>query len=212
MGRRARVDDRTTGLSADMIIINPVGFLTLTLWNWGVYFSPLARDQYKRRHGGHSPQISTSDLAFSLHALIISTITLLQVIYYAWRNDRKAKSTLDETDRLLTEQDHSGDARGATHTTRPTSTIRPSLPMQIALIAIFVSSFVAGIFVWSGKTEWLDWLYFVSTLKLFISLVKYVPQVVLNYRLKSSEGLAINVILLVSHLLLQPEKAEMARI
>lgn len=174
-----------------MIIVNPVGFLTLTLWNWGVYFSPLAQEQYKKRHNGHLPQISTSDLAFSLHALVVSTITLGQVCYYAWKNSR-TKTALDETEPLIQDSNRVADLAV------PSSTIKPSIPLQLSLVAVVVSSLASGILVWTGKAEWLDWLYCVSTLKLIISVVKYVPQVLLNYRLKSAEGLAIWVILLVS--------------
>lgn len=175
-----------------MIIINPVGFLTLTIWNWGVYFSPLAREQYKQRHNGHLPQISNSDLAFCLHALIISTITLGQVIYYAWKNQRKAIVTGEdgETRPLLEDET-------TTTSSSQTSTIKPSVPLQFALVAVVVSALASGGLVWAGKAEWLDWLYFVSALKLLISIVKYMPQVILNYKLKSAEGLAISVMLLV---------------
>lgn len=181
-----------------MIIINPVGFLTLTIWNWGVFFSPLARRQYAQRHNGHSPQISNSDLAFSLHALVISSITLCQVIFYAWKNGPKRSEDGDEARPLLSEST----TTASPSTGKPVigSTIKPSIPLQISLVAVLVSAIASGGLVWAGKAEWLDWLYFISTLKLLISIVKYVPQVILNYKLKSAEGLAIWVILLVSRL------------
>jgi cystinosin len=190
---------RTTGLSADFIIINPVGFLALTIWNWGVYFSPLAQKQYKARHDGHRPQISVSDLAFSLHALVISILTLAQVVYYAWREKKvKARDGPDESSRLLDQHDEAPrGVRGAADLVVTTSTIRPSVPFQLGLIAIAVSAFVSAGLVWTGRAEWLDWLYFISTIKLIISLVKYIPQVLLNYRLKSAEGFATSQVVLV---------------
>lgn len=36
--------------------------------------------------------------------------------------------------------------------------------------------------------SWLNWLYFLSFVKLGISLVKYIPQVLLNYKRKSTVG------------------------
>ncbi|KAK1924118.1 putative L-cystine transporter [Papiliotrema laurentii] len=189
---------RTTGLSADFIIINPVGFLALTIWNWGVYFSPLAQKQYKARHDGHRPQISVSDLAFSLHALVISILTLAQVVHYAWREKKvKARDGPDESSRLLDQHDEAPrGVRGAADLVVTTSTIRPSVPFQLGLIAIAVSAFVSAGLVWTGRAEWLDWLYFISTIKLIISLVKYIPQVLLNYRLKSAEGFATSQVVL----------------
>jgi cystinosin len=174
-----------------MIIVNPIGFLTLTIWNWGVYFNPTARRQYQARHNGHLPQISASDLAFSLHALVISSITLGQVIYYAWKN--KQKSADDDESRPLL--DHPSTAADLAI---PTSTHKPSVPLRLLLAAMTTAALVSAGLVWTGKAEFLDWLYFISTLKLIITTVKYVPQALLNYRLESAEGLAIWVILLVS--------------
>src|SRR5690606_8007793 len=36
--------------------------------------------------------------------------------------------------------------------------------------------------------KWLDWLYFLSYVKMAITLIKYVPQAVLNYTRKSTVG------------------------
>lgn len=43
---------------------------------------------------------------------------------------------------------------------------------------------------------WLDFLYFVSYVKLFITLIKYIPQAYYNYRRKSTSGWSIGNILL----------------
>nr|XP_019046176.1 hypothetical protein I302_04916 [Kwoniella bestiolae CBS 10118]OCF25106.1 hypothetical protein I302_04916 [Kwoniella bestiolae CBS 10118] len=152
---------RTTGLSPDFIYLNPLGFLALTIWSWGAYFSPIAREQYQERHGeGHFPEISKSDLAFSLHAFLISSITLGQVWWYA-RLNRAKKSDIygREEDPLLS------------------------------------PAGISALLVWSGKYQFLDWLYLDSSIKLIISAVKYVPQVVLNWKLRSVEGFAIGQII-----------------
>ncbi|KAL9184989.1 hypothetical protein ACHAXT_002766 [Thalassiosira profunda] len=51
---------------------------------------------------------------------------------------------------------------------------------------------------WGGgdQWEWLDYLYFLSFVKVGVTLVKYVPQVLLNYRRKSTSGWQIWNILL----------------
>ena len=43
---------------------------------------------------------------------------------------------------------------------------------------------------------WLDVIYYLSTVKLIITLLKYLPQALLNYRRKSTHGWAINASLL----------------
>ena len=179
---------RTTGLSPDFAFINPLGFLALTLWNWGAYFSPVARREYQSRHDGHLPQVSAFDLAFSLHAIIVSLATLAQVFWYARNSTPKSHDRHSETSTLLRAD------RSAARLEDPT---RPSVPCIVAIAGIFVASLVSAVFVWTDKSEWLDWLYAVSSIKLFISVVKFVPQVFLNWRLRSVEGFAIATILCV---------------
>ncbi|KAK8864284.1 hypothetical protein IAR55_001530 [Kwoniella newhampshirensis] len=191
---------KTTGLSPDFIYVNPLGFLALTIWSWGAYLSPVARRQYQERHDGHLPQVSTSDLAFSLHALLISLITLVQVWWYS----RRAASSLtgpdaDEETPLMGDTDpkpvtSSWSTIKGVDIFAPRSPIRPSILTDLALSALIVSSVGTGVLVWVGKTQFLDWLYFVSTLKLVISAIKYVPQVFLNHKLRGMEGFAVGVV------------------
>lgn len=47
-----------------------------------------------------------------------------------------------------------------------------------------------------GTLHWLDWLNTCSYIKLAITLIKYVPQAILNYRRKSTVGWSIGNILL----------------
>ncbi|RXK40114.1 hypothetical protein M231_02571 [Tremella mesenterica] len=154
----------TSGFSPDFSYVNPTGFLALSIWNWTIFFSPLARQQYATRHNGHLPQVSPWDIAFSTHALFLSLIVLLQVLWYA-RKHRLASWT------------------------------KPSIIARTAIILIFVSAFLTGCMVWIGKLEFLDWLYWISTIKLIISTLKYIPQVILNWKVKSVEGFAIGAII-----------------
>lgn len=55
---------------------------------------------------------------------------------------------------------------------------------------------VSGILVGTGTWHWLDFLYALSYIKLAITLIKYVPQAVLNFRRKSTVGWSIENILL----------------
>lgn len=196
---------RTIGLSPDFVFINPLGFLALSLWNWGVYLSPIAKRQYESRHDGHSAQISIADLAFSLHALLVSTAMLVQVIWYARRT--KAASTEEEDTRRLLPSLEGARGSGSVDLVTPIETTTPSLPCQLVIGGIIISSVVLAILVWVGRMEWLDWLYFASTIKLIVSVVKYLPQVLLNWRLSSVEGFSIGNVILVSRLRIHPLEA-----
>ncbi len=48
----------------------------------------------------------------------------------------------------------------------------------------------------ASVTDWLQFLYVCSYIKLLITLVKYVPQAWLNYRRKSTDGWSIGNVLL----------------
>lgn len=195
----------THGLSPDFVWVNPLGFLALTLWNWGAYFSPVARKQYQDRHHGHLPQVSTSDLAFSLHALIISTITLAQVFWYGYfrqllTGHSSSDQHSDEASPLISDSVHNsaaGDDSESSNLVIFHSPIRPSPVAQLFLGGIVISPFVYAIFVWTGKAQFLDWLYYVGNIKVVISAVKYIPQVVLNHRMRAVNGFAIGVIICV---------------
>ena len=188
---------RTTGLSPDYVYINPLGFLALTIWSWGVYYNPLAKQQYRDRHDGHSAQVSKSDLAFSLHALVISLITLVQVWYYGSRGPRRRRSKsiasdmTDESEPLISRTISKDDLI-------PLDPVIPSKPTQLGIYVLAIGAFVSAIMVWARKIQLLDWLYVMSSYKLVISLIKYIPQVILNWRLRSVEGFAIGNIVLVS--------------
>jgi len=49
---------------------------------------------------------------------------------------------------------------------------------------------------WTGKAGWIDVLQVLSTIKLCLSIVKYCPQIYLNYKAKSTVGWSIHNILL----------------
>lgn len=205
--------DSTDGLSPDFVILNPLGFLYLTIYNFSLAFSPLARSQYASRHHGNYPEVSFSDLAFSLHALLISLFTVVQVVYYNLPPDthlrlrkllRPGDERLRERERLLPLSPplHAIggiDGNGKMGLGVPSSPLTPTILGVVMLTGIGISTVIAtGMLIWGKNLVWLDWLYFLSSVKLAISTVKWVPQVWLNARLKSGEGFAIGGILCVS--------------
>ena len=61
--------------------------------------------------------------------------------------------------------------------------------MALFFVAILVSAFAQAL-------SWLDFLTYASYIKLFITLIKYIPQVIMNYHHKSTKGWSIGNILL----------------
>ncbi|CAO3599820.1 unnamed protein product [Absidia cylindrospora] len=59
---------------------------------------------------------------------------------------------------------------------------------------VFILAAVGAVF--TGYIKWIDVLYFLSYIKLLISFIKYIPQLWMNYRRKSTIGWSIHNILL----------------
>lgn len=149
----------TLGFSPDFALVNPIGFFCLTVWCWGAFVSKTAREQYAERHHGHHPQVSISDLAFSMHALVLSTITLIQSAWYFHRHRQQRKNpTPGESHPLLQKEPDMSAAPTAPHTATQVGLV------LIALVTLYEITSLA-----MGRTQLLDFLYYASTIKLVVS-------------------------------------------
>ncbi|KAH8404737.1 hypothetical protein KR215_011784, partial [Drosophila sulfurigaster] len=64
----------------------------------------------------------------------------------------------------------------------------------LAIFALFIV--ISGGLAGGGVIHWLDFLYYCSYVKLTITIIKYIPQALMNYRRKSTVGWSIGNILL----------------
>uniref|UniRef100_A0AAG5CUB4 Cystinosin n=1 Tax=Anopheles atroparvus TaxID=41427 RepID=A0AAG5CUB4_ANOAO len=67
-----------------------------------------------------------------------------------------------------------------------------SIPVRLLMSGYVVTVGVFCALAFDGQMNWLDFLYILSYVKLSTNLVKYIPQVYMNYRRKSTEGFAIS--------------------
>ncbi|KAK4246257.1 hypothetical protein C7999DRAFT_42250 [Corynascus novoguineensis] len=167
----------TSGTTIDFPLINTLGFAAYLTSNMAFYYSPLIRAQYAARYNGLTPTVKFNDIAFAAHGLLLSAITTSQYFYArAWG-------------------------------------FSPSLgnrPSRFILGIFFgcVVGIVIVLFVVLGSPDrdsthgavsswvWLDAIYAISYVKLVITLIKYTPQVIVNYRNQSTQGWSILQILL----------------
>ncbi|XP_003389186.1 PREDICTED: cystinosin-like [Amphimedon queenslandica] len=69
--------------------------------------------------------------------------------------------------------------------------------LAIAILIVLWGFIIVSLFVAVGKKlQWLQFLYFVSYVKLAVTLIKYVPQAYMNFRRKSTVGWSIGNVLL----------------
>lgn len=142
-----------------------------------LYYSSLIRAQYAARYKGLTPTVQLNDIAFAAHGMVLSMVTTSQ--YFFPRAWGFAPSIGNKPSRFI--------------------------------LGIFFGSVVGVvvvIFVVLGSPErdstseavaswvWLDAIYAVSYVKLIITLIKYTPQVIVNYRNRSTRGWSILQILL----------------
>ncbi|KAK3940738.1 hypothetical protein QBC46DRAFT_120311 [Diplogelasinospora grovesii] len=171
----------TSGTTVDFPMINCLGFFAYTVSNLAFFYSPLIRAQYAARHKGLTPTVQFNDITFAAHGLLLSLVTTSQ--YFFGR-------------RLW------GFTKSNSVGNRPSRFI-------LGIFSGCVAGVVLVIFVVLGSPErdstdgsggrawvWLDAVYAVSYVKLVVSLIKYTPQVMVNYRNRSTEGWSIDQILL----------------
>ena len=173
----------TDGLSIDYSVVNLFGYICYTTYTCMFYWNKTVRTMYFERHAhdnadGTPPEITveSNDVAFAIHALVMSIIWLIQLeIYGGFEKCRKL---------------------GKRIVSKPMTTliffIVGSCSAYAGLITYSNSRFsIFSEFHLDNLTSWLNWLdylYYVAYMKVVITTAKYIPQVKLNMKRKSCVG------------------------
>ncbi|KAF6845340.1 lysosomal cystine transporter [Colletotrichum musicola] len=172
----------TAGTTVDFPLINCLayvltrhlaGFLAYFISNSCLYYSPLVRSQYAARNHGLTPTVAFNDITFAAHALLLSCITTSQYFPKLWGFA----------------------AAPGTKPSRFISGIAFGCVVGVAVVSLIVAAAPSD---GDPRTSWcaLDIVYAISYVKLVITLIKYTPQVITNYRNRSTKGWSIWQILL----------------
>lgn len=145
-----------------------VGFTAYYASTQAFYSSTTIRDEYAARHGGLAPTVRVNDVSFALHGLVLSVITTSQYL----------------APRLLWGFE-------------PSKGSRPS-SVALGVIAGSVVGVILTVIVAASGDSWsaLDVVYAVGYVKVVVTLVKYTPQALANWRNRSTVGWSIAQILL----------------
>ncbi|KAJ9460710.1 Cystinosin-like protein [Diplonema papillatum] len=148
------------GMSFDFQFLNLLGFACYSAFNVALYFVDPIKEDYQKMHNSSSP-VRTNDVFFALHAELLTALTFCQIFMYE-RGDQRFH-------------------------------ILPLLGTVVFMI-VFALWFI-DLVVKGGRYDdrprpwiWIDFLNGLSWVKLGISVVKYTPQVYLNYRRKRTTG------------------------
>jgi cystinosin len=162
----------TSGTTIDFPLINNLGFAAYLTSNLAFYYSPLIRAQYAARNHGLTPTVQFNDVVFAAHAMVMCVFITSQYVPRVWGFTRSAGN-------------------------RPSRAILGLSLGSVAgvLVVLFVvlGSPVRNDTGAGARTgwAWLDVVYAISYVKLLVTLVKYTPQVLWNYRNRSTRGWSI---------------------
>ncbi|CAM9111846.1 unnamed protein product [Ascophyllum nodosum] len=171
----------SVGLSFDYLVYNVLAFSCYSAFTCSLFWSKAVQRAYDKRHEGQTSKVRLNDVFFTLHAAAISIVTIGQVVYYDWRARRQRPSSAAVITCVVI-----------------------ILICVVYALAVEIAQAARGQGVWDVSGDemavlnWLDFLYFLSYVKasVAVSIVKYIPQVVLNLKRRSTKGWAMwNVLL-----------------
>lgn len=70
------------GLNFDFLCYNLTGFLCYSVFNVGLFWMKSIQDQYFDKFGGSVIPVQPNDVFFALHAVVLTTITIIQCIVF----------------------------------------------------------------------------------------------------------------------------------
>lgn len=164
-----------TGTAIDFPTINTLGFASYTISTAAFLYSPVIRRQYAHRHP-LSPETTVrfNDLGFAAHGFLLCIITYSQFFPALWGF---AVGSRQRASRLIL-----GVFWGST------------LGVIITVLVVRTKGLDGGND--PSGWAWIDAIYALGYVKVVATLVKYCPQVYLNYKRKSTVGWSIWQILL----------------
>ncbi len=171
----------TTGLSPDFSILNVVGFTCYSIYVCFLFWNSSVRNQYQQRFGGSgsgsgdnddnsSVPVQSNDVAFAIRAFVLSSVQVGQIIFYYYQAGGRRDVRISTSIHSLISMLHS-----------TTKYFLLGCVVLCIIYAILVSNQIHGLI-------FLDYLYMLSSIKLVITIIKYIPQVILNHQRKSTIG------------------------
>lgn len=154
------------GLSLDYITLNLLGHTSYVIFNCSFRWSGSVKAEYARRHDGKPNVVQVNDVMFSLHAVLLTAALAGQVLLYRTQANTVSK------------------------------------PVMVAAAVAWAVAVVYGVIVTAGPDSMpapfkpILFLYFLSYIKLAVTLTKYVPQVWVNYKRQSTVGWSVHNVVL----------------
>lgn len=158
------------GFSKDFAHLNFLGFTSYAIYNLAFLTSKTVQKEYEDRHGDHPNVVRWNDAAFAVHAAILGGIQMGQCWCYTARQNYSIAI--------------------------PHLSMFAVGSLIILLLIISASTLWASLAAAAEHTgnlnvDWLDVVNILSYTKLYITLVKYFPQINLNRKRRSTKGFSV---------------------
>ncbi|KAL8737887.1 MAG: hypothetical protein Q9181_001259 [Wetmoreana brouardii] len=164
----------TRGTTPAFPFINTLGFVSYLTYTLALYASPLIRSQYAIRNpSAPNPTVRFNDVVFTVHAVILSSLAWSMFAPRLW-----------------------GFSQGSQGVGIVIYGIAAGCLLSVTALAIVIVASPGGGYEPRDGWAWIDLVYGISYLKLLITIIKYVPQIHTNYKLKSTVGWSIEQILM----------------
>ncbi|KAK7311097.1 hypothetical protein RJT34_08999 [Clitoria ternatea] len=148
------------GLNFDFVLLNLTKHTSYLIYNASLYFSSAIQKQYFETYGyGEMIPVAANDVAFSIHAVLLTAITLLQIAIYERGSQKVSK-------------------------------------ISIGIVSVAWFTAAVCFFVALPNHSWLWLLSIFNSIQVLMTIIKYIPQVIMNFLRKCTDGFSIGNILL----------------
>ncbi|XP_028778526.1 cystinosin homolog [Neltuma alba] len=148
------------GLNFDFALLNLMKHSSYLIYNASMYFNSAVQKQYFEKYGyGEMIPVAANDVAFSAHAVLLTAITLFQVLIYERGTQKVSK-------------------------------------VAIGIVSVVLLTAAVCFFMALPTHSWLWLISIFNTIQVCMTVIKYVPQAIMNFMRKSTDGFSIGNILL----------------
>lgn len=82
------------GLNFDFLALNFTGFIAYSVFNIGLFWVPYIKEQFLEKNPNGINPVSTNDVFFSLHAVLLTVISIIQAAVYERGDQRVSRTAL----------------------------------------------------------------------------------------------------------------------
>ncbi|KAF2476579.1 uncharacterized protein BDR25DRAFT_252692 [Lindgomyces ingoldianus] len=165
----------TQGLAIDFPTCNVLGFVAYSISTGAFLYSPAIRSQYAYRHSASpEPTVRFNDFLFAAHGAVLCIIIYSQFYTWIWGFNVGARQKAS----------------------RVVLGIFWGSILGILVVIFIVRTRGKNAGYDPSSWAWLDVIYALGYVKLIVTVIKYIPQVFVNYKRKSTVGWSIGQILL----------------